>query len=124
MYNTKWRTKIMEADTTETPKDRIRRLAREWYYRNKDRVRERKLWQCHDYRRRKRAGRPPKVETRPERVMVFDIETGEMRREEPETELVQVQEPGEPTPKQEKEKEKKPQPETKIEPGKFLVRFD
>jgi hypothetical protein len=109
----------MEADTTETPKDRMRRLAREWYYRNKDRVRERKLWQCHDYRRRKRAGRPPKVEVKPERVMVIDMVTGEMRRGEvePEPMQVQVQEP-----KQEQEKEKKP--ETKIEPGIFLVRFD
>ena len=107
----------MEADKKENPKDRVRRLAREWYYRNKERVRERKLWQCHDYRRRKRAGRPPKVETRPERVRVFDTETGEMRRGEPEPEQVQ-----EPKPKP--EQEKKPEPETKIEPGKFLVRFD
>jgi len=115
----------MEALTTETPKDRVRRLAREWYYRNKERVRERKLWQCHDYRRRKRAGRPPKVETRPERIMVFDTDTGEMRRVEPEPELMQVQvQVQEPKQEKEKEKEKKPQPETKIEPGIFLVRFD
>ena len=107
----------MEADKKENPKDRVRRLAREWYYRNKERVRERKLGQCHEYRRRKRAGRPPKVETRPERVMVFDTETGEMRRGEPEPEWVE-----EPKPKP--EQEKKPEPETKIEPGNFLVRFD
>lgn len=112
---------IMEADKKEDPKARVRRLAREWYYRNKERVRERKLWQCHDYRRRKRAGRPPKIEKKPERVMVFDTETGEMRRGEPEPERVQEQE-REPKPKP--EQEKKPEPETKIEPGKFLVRFD
>jgi len=111
----------MEADKKEDPKDRVRRLAREWYYRNKERVRERKLWQCHDYRRRKRAGRPPKIEKKPERVMVFDTETGEMRRGDPEPEQVE-----EPKPKQEREREqeKKPQPETKIEPGSFLISFN
>jgi hypothetical protein len=109
----------------ETPKDRIRRLAREWYYRNKDRVRARKLGQCHDYRRRKRVGRPRKEETKPERVMVIDIETGEMRRGEVEPNAEQEQEPEqEQEQKRERKSEKKPQPETKIEPGKFLVRFD
>ena len=83
----------MEADTTEDRKDRIRRLAREWYYRNKDRVRARKLWQCHDYRRRKRAGRPRKEELKPERVMVIDMATGEMRRGEVEPEQEQEREP-------------------------------
>jgi len=113
----------METGKKENPKDRVRRLAREWYYRNKERVRERKLWQCHDYRRRKRAGRPPKVETRPERVMVFDTETGEMRRGEPEPEQVQEQEQ-EREPKPKPEQEKKPEPETKIEPGSFLISFN
>jgi len=111
-----------QSDGREDPKDRVRRLAREWYYRNKDRVRARKLGQCHDYRRRKRVGRPPREVTKPERVMVFDTETGEMRRaEDPEQE--QEQEP-EQEQKRERKSEKKPQPETKIEPGKFLVRFD
>jgi len=113
----------MEAVTTEDRKDRIRRLAREWYYRNKDRVRERKLWQCHDYRRRKRAGRPRKEELKPERVMVIDMATGEMRRGEVEMNAEPEQE-REPEQEQEREKAKKPQPETKIEPGKYLVRFD
>ena len=103
----------------EDPKDRVRRLAREWYYRNKDRVRARKLGQCHDYRRRKRVGRPPKEVTKPERVMVFDTETGEMRRAEdpPNAEPEQEQ-------KRERKSEKKPQPETKIEPGSFLISFN
>jgi hypothetical protein len=65
-------------------------------------------------------GRPRKEETKPERVMVFDTETGEMRRaEDPEPEPEQ-----EPEQKRERKSEKKPQPETKIEPGNFLVRFD
>lgn len=98
----------------ETPKDRIRRLAREWYWRNKDRVRARKLGQCHEYRRRKRVGRPRREEAAPERVMVVDMETGEMRKmADPEQE-----------PEPEQKRETKKQPETKIEPGKFLVRFD
>jgi hypothetical protein len=99
----------------EDPKDRVRRLAREWYANNKERVRARKLGQCHEYRRRKRVGRPRKEEATPERVMVFDTETGELRKVEAEQEQ-------EPEPKQ--EKEKKPEPETKIEPGVFLIRFD
>jgi len=101
----------------ETPKDRVRRLAREWYYRNRERVRERKLWQCHDYRRRKRAGRPPKVETRPERVMIVNMETGEMNR---------AKEPPEAEPEAEPEakRERKPEPETKIQVGSFLVSFN
>jgi hypothetical protein len=107
----------------EDPKDRIRRVAREWYYRNKDRVRARKLGQCHEYRRRKKVGRPRKEEKKPERVMVIDMLTGEMRRGEVEPEQEQEQE-REPEREPEQEREKKPQPETKIEPGKFLVRFD
>jgi hypothetical protein len=103
----------------ETPKDRVRRLAREWYYRNRERVRERKLGQCHEYRRRKRVGRPRKEEVKPERVMVVDMETGEMRRGE-----VEPNEEAEQEQKRERKSEKKPEPETKIEPGKFLVRFD
>lgn len=102
----------------ETPKDRIRRLAREWYYRNRERVRARKLGQCHDYRRRKRVGRPRKEEAAPERVMVFDTETGELRK-------VEVPEPEpEPEQKRERKSEKKPEPETKIQVGSFLVSFN
>jgi hypothetical protein len=101
----------------EDPKDRVRRLAREWYYKNKDRVRARKLGQCHEYRRRKRVGRPPREVAKPERVMVFDTDTGELRKVEAEQEQ-------EPEQKRERKSEKKPEPETKIEPGNFLVRFD
>jgi len=109
----------------ETPKDRVRRLAREWYANNKERVRARKLGQCHEYRRRKRVGRPRKEEVKPERVMVIDIETGEMRRGEVEPNAEQEPE-SEPEPEQKRERksEKKPEPETKIEPGSFFVSFN
>jgi len=100
----------------ETKKERINRVAREWYARNKERIREKKLGQCHTYRRRKRVGRPPREVAKPDRVMIVNMETGEMNRakEQPEPE---------PEPKSKPEKEEK-EPETKIEPGNFLVRFD
>jgi hypothetical protein len=104
-------------EAVEDPKDRIRRLAREWYWRNKERVRARKLGQCHEYRRRKRVGRPRREETAPERVMVFDTETGELRKVD-----VPPKEEEETEPKQERDTKK--QAETKIEPGVFLIRFD
>jgi len=56
----------------ESRQERIRRVAREWYARNKERLREKKLEQTHDYRRRVRAGRPPKTE----KVLIFNVETG------------------------------------------------
>jgi hypothetical protein len=96
----------------ETKKERINRVAREWYARNKERIRQKKLGQCHEYRRRKREGRPPREVAKPERVMVFDTETGELRKVNPEP----VAEPV-------KEEKKVVEPETKIESGKFLVRF-
>ena len=98
-------------EAVESKQDRIRRLAREWYAKNKNRIRERKLNQCHDYRRRLRVGRPPREVANPERVLIFDMETNELKRPEPEPE---------PEPKPERETE----PETKIEVGKYLVSFD
>lgn len=64
----------------ETKRERINRVAREWYARNKERVRQRKLGQCHEYRRRQRVGRPTKAESHPDRVMLFNMESGEMKR--------------------------------------------
>ena len=96
----------------ETKKEHINRIAREWYARNKDRMRQKKLDQCHEYRRQKKVGRPRRVDVpeRAERVMVFNPATKELKRVEP----------PKPKPKQEQE----PNPETKIVLGKFLVRFD
>ena len=92
----------------ETKKQHINRKAREWYARNKDRMRQKKLDQCHEYRRQKKVGRPRRVDVpeRAERVMVFNPATKELKRVEP----------PKPNPN--------PNPETKIECGNFLVRFD
>ena len=100
-------------EAVESKQDKIRRLAREWYARNKNRIRERKLNQNHEYRRRLRVGRPPREVAKPERVLIFDMETNELKRPEPEPEP-------EPKPKP----EVIPDSETKIEVGKYLVSFD
>ena len=104
-------------DQEETKKQRINRLAREWYARNKERIKEKKLTQCHTYRRRMRVGRPPREVAKPERVMIVNMETGEMNRakEPPEAE---------PEAEPEQKRERKPEPETKIQVGSFLVSFN
>ena len=102
----------------ETKKERINRVAREWYARNKERIRQKKLGQCHEYRRRKRVGRPPREVAKPERVMMVNMDTWEMRRA---TENAEPE--PEPEPEPVKEEKKVVEPETKIESGKFLVRF-
>ena len=60
-------------------------------------------------------GRPRREEVKPERVMVFHTDTGELRKVD-----VPVREEPEP----EQKSEKKPEPETKIQVGSFLVSFN
>ena len=104
----------------ETSKQRINRLAREWYARNKERIKEKKLTQCHTYRRRMRVGRPPREVAKPERVMIVNMETGEMNR---------AKEPPEPEAKDRvrtrtRTQTSREEAETKIEPGSFLISFN
>lgn len=100
----------------ETKAERIRRVAREWYRKNKDRIRRKKLDQCHEYRRRVRLGRPTRIETHPERVMTFNTQTRELSTFVPEPE---------PEPEREPEVEVKHQPSLPrtVERGSFLVKF-
>lgn len=100
----------------ETKAERIRRVAREWYRKNKERIRRKKLDQCHEYRRRVRLGRPTRIETHPERVMTFNTQTRELRTFVPEPE---------PEPEREPEVEVKLQPSLPrtVERGSFLVKF-
>lgn len=100
----------------ETKAERIRRVAREWYRKNKERIRRKKLDQCHEYRRRVRLGRPTRIETHPERVMTFNTQTRELSTFVPEPE---------PEPEREPEVEVKHQPSLPrtVERGSFLVKF-
>jgi hypothetical protein len=98
----------------ETKAERIRRVAREWYRKNKERIRRKKLDQCHEYRRRVRLGRPTRIETHPERVMTFNTQTRELSTFVPE-----------PEPEREPEVVVKHQPSLPrtVERGSFLVKF-
>ena len=100
----------------ETKAERIRRVARDWYRKNKERIRRKKLDQCHEYRRRVRLGRPTRIETHPERVMTFNTQTRELSTFVPEPE---------PEPEREPEVEVKHQPSLPrtVERGSFLVKF-
>jgi len=109
----------------ESRRDRINRVAREWYARNKERLREKKLEQTHDYRRRVRAGRPPKTKN----VLVYNTETGDMtppppppRKElSPEHKVKMAR--GRAAAREEKDLKAKIVQTTKIESGKFLESF-
>lgn len=111
----------------ETKQERIRRVSREWYWRNRDRIRQKKLEQCHGYRRRLRAGRPPKSQN----TIFFNTDTGEMidskERFAAESEVPVLTEP--PAKHIRRRRTQKPQikredvPTAKIEPGKFFVSF-
>ena len=106
----------------ETKAERIRRVAREWYRKNKDRIRRKKLDQCHEYRRRVRLGRPTRIETHPERVMTFNTQTRELSTFVPEREP--AREPGpEPEPEVEVEVKHQPSLPRTVERGSFLVKF-
>jgi hypothetical protein len=72
----------MVDEDEETRRERVRHLAREWYARNKERLRAIKLERCHEYRQKCR-GRPPRTETHPHKVLVFNIETGDLRTYDP-----------------------------------------
>lgn len=101
----------------ETKQERIRRVAREWYWRNRERIREKKHAQCGEYRRRLRAGRPPKTE----KTMFFNTETGEITNS---TEKYPEPPPRRHKPeKKSKKEEAKNIPTTEIVSGKFLVEF-
>ena len=96
----------------ETKEERNRRVARCWYWNNRERIRQRKLDQCHGYRRRLRAGRPPKSD----KTLFYNPETGAMidsnvRFEEPPaiSVVIEVQ---------------RKVPTAKIESGNFFVAFD
>jgi hypothetical protein len=102
---------MADKELEEARKEKIRRVAREWYARNKDRIREAKMQQNNEYRRRVRGGvgRPKKGERK---VLIFQQDTGELRQEDPPAE----------TP---------PEPELflasgppKIESGNFFVTFE
>ena len=73
---------MTDTELEEARKERIRRVAREWYARNKDRIREAKMQQNNEYRRRVRGGvgRPKKGERK---VLIFQPDTGELRQEDP-----------------------------------------
>jgi hypothetical protein len=98
----------MEAPLEETPQERNRRIARCWYWNNRERIRQKKLDQCHGYRRRLRAGRPPKVD----KTIFFNAGTGEMIDSN-----VRFEEPPKP------EVERKV-PTAVIESGSFVVNFN
>lgn len=108
----------------ETKAERIRRVAREWYRKNKERIRRKKLDQCHEYRRRVRLGRPTRIETHPERVMTFNTQTRELSTFVPESE---------PEPERQPVREREPEVEVvvkhqpslprTVERGSFLVKF-
>jgi hypothetical protein len=94
----------------QAKKEKIRRVAREWYARNKNRIREAKQHQNNEYRRRVRIGRPRKGERK---VMIFQPDTAELRQEEEEDPaaapaVVSGQPPAPP----------------KIESGNFFVSFE
>jgi len=103
----------------ESRRDRINRVAREWYARNKERLREKKLEQTHDYRR------PPKTKN----VLVYNTETGDMtppppppRKElSPEHKVKMAR--GRAAARGEKDLKAKIVQTTKIESGKFLESF-
>jgi len=109
----------------ESRRDRINRVAREWYARNKERLREKKLGQCHDYRRRIRAGRPPKTKN----VLVYNTETGDINpptsppRKELSPEQIAKMTKGRAAARGEKPGKTKIVEITKIESGKFLETF-
>ena len=115
---------IMEVPPTETRQERIRRVAREWYWRNRDRIREKKLEQCHGYRKRIRAGRPPKTE----KTLFFNTETGEIIDSRERFEVPPMK-PEHKTALAEGRRKAKPRtepedvPTAKIEAGKFFVSF-
>ena len=106
----------------ETKAERIRRVAREWYRKNKERIRRKKLDQCHEYRRRVRLGRPTRIETHPERVMTFNTHTRELSTFVPEPEP--AREPEEEA-EADVDVEVKHQPSLPrtVERGSFLVKF-
>jgi len=112
----------------ETKEQRIRRVAREWYRKNKERIRQKKLDQCHAYRRRLRVGRPSRIQTHPERVMSFNTQTQELTTFVPEHEPTPERQ-SIPEPEVKRKPEPKPEPEPEvsvprtIERGSFLVSF-
>jgi len=109
---------------TETKAERIRRVAREWYRKNKERIRQKKLDQCHAYRRRLRVGRPSRIQTHPERVMSFNTQTQELTTFVPEREPTPERQPQrEPEPEVKREPEPEVSVPRTIERGSFLVSF-
>jgi hypothetical protein len=108
----------------ETKAERIRRVAREWYRKNKERIRRKKLDQCHEYRRRVRLGRPTRIETHPERVMTFNTQTRELSTFVPESEPEPERQP---VREREPEVKREPEPQVSfprtVERGSFLVKF-
>jgi len=100
---------MADEELEEARKEKVRRVAREWYARNKDRIRKAKMQQNNEYRRRVRVGRPKKGERK---VLIFQPDTGEFRREEP---SVATEPPSGPPP---------PVGPPKIESGNFFVTFE
>jgi len=98
---------MADKELEEARKEKIRRVAREWYARNKDRIREAKMQQNNEYRRRVRGGvgRPKKGERK---VLIFQPDTGELRQTPPEPEPELFLASGPP----------------KIESGNFFVTFE
>lgn len=98
---------MADKELEEARKEKIRRVAREWYARNKDRIREAKMQQNNEYRRRVRGGvgRPKKGERK---VLIFQPDTGELRQTPPEPEPKLFLASGPP----------------KIESGNFFVTFE
>jgi len=111
----------------ETKQERIRRVARCWYWRNRERIREKKLDQTHAYRRRLRAGRPPKTD----KTMFFNTETGILVDSKDRFVAPPVMSPEHKTALAEGRRKAKPKkeeakniPSTEIVSGKFFVSFD
>jgi len=112
-------------ESVEQKKQRIRRVAREWYAKNKNRIRQKKLDQCHTYRRRLRVGRPTRIESNPEHVMVFNTDTQELSPPPPPQAPRSPPTPTLPRPPAASPKLKMVvEPDTKIEAGSFLVSFE
>jgi hypothetical protein len=105
---------MADTELEEARKEKIRRVAREWYARNKDRIRKAKMQQNNEYRRRVRIGRPRKGERK---VMIFQSDTAELRREEKE-------DPTGATVAVPAVVSKPPQAPPKIESGNFFVSFE
>ena len=71
------------------PTPHIRELARAWYARNKDRLRQKKLDACHRYRQKKRGAIPP-LSAKPAMGVVSNSDSDSDSDPEPEPEPEEI----------------------------------